>query len=520
MKKTARKTVFINADVWTMDSARPRADSFSFENGIVASVPCRRRKGVEVIDLRGCAVLPGFTDSHAHFANFSLSLDRIDMTGVTDLEKALDLVRAKAKRPGEWIRGRGFVKGGFKGMRFPTRIDLDRAAQDYPAAISSFDGHAMWVNTLALSMAEINRNTPNPSGGEIERDESGEPTGILLENAVKLMMDAIPKPDPDSLARSMEAGQEKALSLGVTALHNFEKAEAFRALQRLHSPGKLRLNVCHYIDEQELDAFATAGVEAGFGDRSLRVIGVKSYADGALNVQTAYMLEPYGSEGGRGILLRDSKAISDLRRRARSMGMPLAVHAIGDAAVKEVVSAFSDRMPGSRFPDRIEHVQHLDSADVARIAASGTAASMQPVHLCYDMDPIDRHLAGRSAFAYMFRSLLDAGVRVAFGSDAPIAPMNPILGLHAAVNRQKQDGSPAGGWHAEQKIGLSEAVACYTSAPAKLTCDFDMRGSITPGKAADFVVLSEPLSGLDSTRISEIRVEQTWIAGEKVFDYS
>ncbi len=511
------RTVFTNADAWTSDPDRPRTASFAIEGGTVSEVPARARGGDAVVDLKGRAVVPGFTDSHVHFGAFSLSLGRIDITGVRSLDRALEIIGRKVRIPGEWVRGRGFVLGGFEGIRFPSKRDLDRAVPDGPAAISSFDGHALWANTAALEAAGITRATPDPEGGRIERDAEGEPTGIMLENAVDLVLGRVPKPGPEALARAMEKGQEAALSLGVTAVHSFEKADSLRALQRVNAAGRLRIRVAHYIDETETGAFAASGVESGFGDRRVRVAGVKAYADGALNVQTACMLEPYGDPGGRGMLLMDSRRLAGLVAEAGGMRMPVAVHAIGDAAVREVLDAFCAAGCGSALPCRMEHAQHVDPSDVARFASCGAAASMQPVHLCYDMDPVDRHLGGRGRFAYVFRSMLDAGVKVAFGSDAPIAPMNPMFGLHAAVNRQDLEGRPEGGWHPEQRISLPEALACFTSAPAALTGDSHWRGTITAGKAADFVVLSRPLEGLPPSEIRKIRVERTYIDGQEVF---
>jgi predicted amidohydrolase YtcJ len=514
---TMVRTVYVNADVWTMDPEVPHADSFSTEGGMVTEVPAGRRGSGAAVDLGGRAVVPGFTDSHVHFAGFSLSLDRVDVTGVRHLGRAIELIGKKVKVPGEWVRGRGFVLGGFEGMRFPASRDLDRAAPENPAAISSFDGHALWANTLAMKAAGITRATPDPAGGRMERDEDGEPTGIFLENAVRLVLDAVPKPGVEETERAMAKGQEAALSLGVTAVHSFEKADSLRALGRLSAGGRLVVRAAHYIDESETDAYSACGLEAGFGDRRLKVVGVKAYADGALNVQTAFMLEPYEGGGGRGILLMDSGQVAGLVEHAGAMRMPVAIHAIGDAAVREVASGISRARASGPFPHRIEHAQHVDPGDVALIASCGAAVSMQPVHLCFDLEPIDRYLGCRGVSAYAIRSLLDAGVTVAFGSDAPIAPMNPLFGIHAAVNRHDLEGRPDGGWHPEQAVTLREALACFTCMPARLTADLSWRGTLAPGKVADFAVLSEPLTGLPLAEIRKLRVERTHVDGNEVF---
>jgi predicted amidohydrolase YtcJ len=507
-------TVVDRAQVRTLDPDRPMTDVLAFHKGVIVDPPAPSPGSVTVIDARGRAVLPGFTDSHIHFAAYSRSLDRFHIGGVKDLAEALAVVKARTGTPGAWILGRGFVINGFSGLRFPTREHLDSAAPENPVVVSSFDGHVLWVNSLALAAAGIDRRTPDPEGGKIERDDQGEPTGILLENAVKLLRDVIPV--PEDLTPFLTRGLAELHALGITAIHNFERASAFRGLGRLRAQGKLTLRVTHAIDAEELPLARALGIEGGLGDEFLQLLGVKAYADGALNVRTAWMLAPYGPEATRGMRVIEPDALRSLHEQAGALRMPLAVHAIGDAAVKMVVDVFS-RPSESPFPSRVEHAQHLDPADIPRLAASGAAASMQPVHLFYDMDPIEEHLADRRGNAYMFRSLFRAGVPLVFGSDAPIAPPNPFLGLHAAVRRQKQD-TAGDGWTMEEALTLEEALGCYTRNPARITGQGDWRGTLVPGKKADFVILDRPWDDLLEGDLHDIRVDMTFVNGECVYD--
>jgi predicted amidohydrolase YtcJ len=514
------RTIVTGADVLTFDRALPRTDSFAFEDGRIVEVPAAGpRQGAEVLDLGGRTVLPGFTDSHIHFAGFSLSLDRIDLGGVRHLEEALRRVGERAGRPGEWILGRGFVIGGFEGIRFPTRDDLDRAAPDNPVAISSFDGHALWVNSRALEAAGIGPDTPDPPGGEIERDAGGVPTGILKENAADALSERIPKPDAEALSRIMEKGQARLHALGLTAIHNIEKDLAFRALQDLKARGKLRLRVCHFLQAAELDAARDEGRKGGHGDAWLRLLGVKAYADGALNVQTAWMLEPYGPERTRGIRVNPPETLAGIRDRGLELGMPLIVHAIGDAAVRMTVDVLAEApAAGAAASHRIEHAQHVDPRDIPRMAAGGLSASVQPVHLCYDLDPIERHLGDRGRWAYPLASLRKAGVPLLFGSDAPIAPPNPFWGLHAAVNRQRLDGTPGEGWVPSERMELGDALSSAIHSPAVYAGEGDRRGAIAAGRVADFVVVDRAPDRVPPAEIKDIAVLRTVVGGETVFE--
>ncbi|MCU0723294.1 MAG: amidohydrolase [Planctomycetes bacterium] len=521
--KEPEALLLANASVRTMDNAGTVASSVLIKGDRILHVgEARGRPKVSArrIDLGGKCVLPGFTDSHAHLAAFSAGLARIDLRKFATLDEALEEVRRRAARAaaGEWVLGRGWVFRGWGLAGFPERRMLDKVSPDVPVALSSVDGHVLWVNTAALREAGIRRGSPDPEGGEIERGPDGEPTGILKERAADLLKDAIPAEPPDRLAAAVEAGQSALHALGVTSVHDPEKRKALRAFTRLNREGKLKLRLRYFLDEGEVESAGNVGLEAGFGDDRLRIVGVKAYADGAVLAETAHMLEPYGQTRTRGIPTATPDSLGRTIRAAADLGLPLCVHAIGDAANRAVLEAFERDARPLPFPYRIEHAQHLDAADVPRFGAHGVVASMQPIHLPLDREQIDRALGARGAGAYRFRSLLDSGARLVFGSDAPVADPDPWLGIHAAVNRTRPDGTPAGGWYPAERITLLEAVRAYTRTPAEVAGDGASRGTIEAGKTADLCVVSPDPFEIPPAELKDVRAEMTIFGGEVVHE--
>jgi len=546
-------TVYLNARVYTFDSSVPRAEAVAVRDGRVLAVGSSAdMRGLlewsgRAVDLKGAALLPGFVDCHVHLLWYGLSLSRVDLGGAASLEDALARIERGAEQTaeGQWVLGRGWDQSLWEGERLPSREDLDRVAPDHPGAMSRKCGHLLWVNSMGLRLCGIRPQTPDPPGGQIDRrggwsgssggmrkvgpgaEEGpegrglGEPTGILRENAMKLVSALTERPTMEQALPALRTAIRMAHREGVVGVHAMEARESFQACQLLHSRGELDLRVLMQIPEESLDAAAEAGLRGGLGDEWLRVGGVKLFADGSMGARTAAVAEAYeGEPRNRGILIADAERIASVARRAAAMGMPVFVHAIGDRANRHALDAFETlaREGESGVRHRIEHAQILDPADVARLGSLGVVASVQPIHAVADMEIAVRYLGDRAVRAYVFRDLLSAGARLAFGSDAPVEDMSPLRGIHAAVTRRRPDGFPGeAGWHPEQRLTMAEAVAGYTVGAAYASGDELTRGSISPGKLADFAVLSHDIMASPPEAILDARVLATVVGGRMVY---
>lgn len=524
-------TVLFNADIHTMDSGTPRAAAAALSGGNILAVgmdsdmlQLLSRDGIQV-DCGGRTVIPGFIDCHLHFASYAASLQQIDLSGVASLEECLERVGARAKKTasGEWIQGRGWNQSLWEGGKFPDRKHLDRAAPENPVLLKHNCGHASWVNSRALDIAGITRDTPDPEGGEIEKDpETGEPTGILKERAAHIAVSCLPEPSAEEIAETIHNAIPTAHQAGLTGIHNMEGDTVLRAFQHLLAERSLKLRVLMQIAALDLDAAVQAGIQTGFGNEMLRIGGVKMFADGALGSRTAYMLEPHeGEPGNCGIAVSPFDSMRERFEKANRSSLPVYVHAIGDRANREVLDIFEelhDKGIAGTLRNRIEHVQLLHPDDIPRLKKLGVIASMQPIHCTQDMDMADRHWGARSSGAYAFRNLLDLGTVLAFGSDAPVEDIQPLIGIHAAVTRRRANGSPGPeGWHSEQRIRVEEAVRAYTSDAAYAGGEEDIKGTISPGKLADLVILSENIFEIDPMDIIHTEVIATMINGEFVY---
>jgi predicted amidohydrolase YtcJ len=482
-------------------------------------------RSTKVIDLQGKTVIPGMTDCHIHFAAYALRAQEVTLDGAASLKASLGRVvtRVEATKPGEWIIGGGWDKNLWALGRKPSKEDLDGVSVNNPVALVSKDCHTLWVNSLALSKASITRETLDPPGGEIERDpETGEATGILKENAIRIVKSVLPKLTVEEVVEVLKPAIMTAHTLGVTSIHVPEGRTSFQAFQRLLSRGELRLRVCMLIPVESLDAVTKVGLMTGFGNEMVRVGMVKLFADGALGSQTAAMLEPYeGDPENRGVLVTPREEMRRVMATALTRGLGVAVHAIGDRAnrlILDVIEEVADSEAGRPIRWRIEHAQHVNPRDLKRFQKLGVIASVQPSHIALDMDIAERHLGKRSREAYPLRSLLDIGVTLAFGSDGPVMPMNPFLGIYTAVTRKRVNGYPPGGWHHEERITVDEAVRAYTLDAAHASGEERIKGSIEPGKLADLVVLSRNIFEVSAETILDVRVELTVFDGEIVYE--
>lgn len=524
--------VLYNGRIYTMDRAGPQVQAVAvFGNKIAAVGNDTQIKHLlapdgRAIDLEGRTVLPGLTDSHLHFVAYALRLTRIDLSGIKSKAEAVRRVaeRAHTTKPGEWLLGGGWDRNLWEDVSFPSKEDLDSVTPHNPVALSSKDGHSLWVNSLALTRAGVTAETPSPPGGEIEREPgTGEPTGILKENAEDLVESIIEDPSLGTIESALRAAIANAQRAGLTGIHDCEGELAFAAFQELLKNDELGLRVLMHIPVKNLDDAIGLGLRTGFGSEQLRVGGVKMFADGALGSRTAAMLAPYEDEPlNLGIVVTPKEGMRELVSKASRAGLSVAIHAIGDRANRDVLDVLeesrqSDKGRGLRH--RIEHAQLLHPADIPRLAKLGVIASMQPIHATSDMEMVKRHWGEeRARGAYAWRSLLDAGTVLAFGSDCPVETLDPLVGIHAAVTRRRADGSPGPeGWHPGERITVEDAVRAYTLGAAYASGEERVKGSITPGKLADLVVLSQDIFAIPPMAILDTEVEATILDGQFVY---
>lgn len=471
------------------------------------------------IDLAGRTVLPGLVDAHIHLEKYARQLDLLDCE-LPSKQACLEAVAARAARvpAGDWLLGHGWNQNSWEG--FGTAAELDRAAPDHPVYLTAKSLHAGWANSDALRMAGIDSNSSDPEGGLIQRSQAGAPTGILFEKAMRLVSKLIPDPEPHALADRLDAAQQRLTELGLTGIHDFDGPRCLAALQILRRRGRLRLRVIKNVLVEALAATQAAGLRSGFGDDWIRLGSVKAFADGALGPRTAAMLSAFEDDPkNHGVLLLDREAVSELGIQAAEAGFGLTVHAIGDRANHEVLDGFATlrtyeaehNLPSRRH--RIEHLQLLHPEDVRRPAELGLVASMQPIHATSDMRTAALAWADRSRFAYGWRSQIEAGARLAFGSDAPVEDPNPFLGIHSALTRQTISAeSPA--WIPQERISLAEALGAYSEGPAYAAGTDDRQGRLQPGYLADLIVLESDPRELEPEQIAGLSPIGVMVGGE------
>ncbi|MFF3666066.1 amidohydrolase [Microtetraspora malaysiensis] len=487
--------VYRNAAIRTGEAGAPPAQAMAVDGemlivvGTEAEVRAAAGPSAELIDLDGAAVLPGLYDAHIHTAQYAQSLGAVDLRDVRSLDEALAMVAAHAARlrPGAWLFGGRWNSNTWNPPAQPDRYALDSVCPDLPVALPSVDGHTVWANSAALRLAGIDASTPDPVGGEIVRDANGEPTGILRESASYPLRNLMVSADLRDLLRT---AQDELLGLGLTSVHDIDGEDCRDAYLALRDAGELKLRVHKAIPMIHLEKAIAEGRRTGQGDDWVRTGPVKIFSDGALGSHTCHMSESFADDhGNTGIAVTPYEELVTLFSRAAGAGIAVATHAIGDQANHLVLDAYEalGATPGLRH--RIEHAQHLRPDDLARMARLGVVASMQPVHCTSDIDLVDSLLAGHELASYAWRGMLNVGVALAFGSDAPVEHPNPFAALYAAVTRTRTDGTPVGGWQPEQRLSMAEAVTAHTLGAAYAAGEEDRKGLLTPGRLADFIAV-------------------------------
>jgi predicted amidohydrolase YtcJ len=528
LRKSGLKLLLHSGRIRTLDPACPSAQAMIVDrdriawvgaNEDIVSIPADEYR---LIDLSGRTVLPSFTDSHVHLVFFARSLANLDLHASGSCEEVLDAVKAFAVglSRNEWLIGKGWSKDEWPIPRLPHRKDLDRIVANNPVALFSKDQHLIWTNSLGLRMGGINMDTPDPEGGRIYRDEGGVPTGILAENAASSFFRRCRFPPKRKALDLIDKAVAECHRKGVTAVGNFDDdIRAFDLLQECNNRQRLRLRVRHYLPVRYLDRMIALKLRSGFGDKHLRIAGVKLYADGALGSQTALMFEPYrGTKGNHGVeVSTESEMAADIKAAA-SHGIACAVHAIGDLANHQVLNAFA-KLPRRfrRLRHRIEHVQVIKPDDIPRFAELGVTASVQPCHCSADIELVRKYWGRRSKNAYPFRDLLESGAAVAFGSDAPVEDVDPILGMYSATTRSSFDGRKR--FHPEQRIPIADAVAGFTTGGARALADDSVYGTIKSDKSADIVILRQDPFRTRPRDLKSIEIDATFFEGECVYGW-
>ena len=502
-----------NGVIRTMDASLPTARALAIAGDRIAGgvgVHETALASPGVVDLGGRCVLPGFNDAHVHFPTWSLAQRQVRLEGTRTLDEALERVAAAVRDldSGGWLRGMGWRSGDWSPATEPTKEALDRVTGDVPTALMARDYHSLWLNSAALAQADGDLQVP---GGIVERDERGDPTGVLREECAWHFRDTYARPPEDELLDASRDGVRLAVSRGVTAVHDKDGwLGALRIFQRLHEEGSLLLRVSQSLPHAQVQEAAALGLRSGFGDDFLRLGYLKAFMDGTLGSQTARMLE------GSGVEITSRAELEEIVRRGAAAGLPVAVHAIGDLANREALDAFEatrDVWYPLGLRPRIEHAQLLAPEDVPRFAAVGVAASVQFSHAPSDRDLADRLWAGKTDGAYVYRSLIDSGALLANGSDAPIEELDPWAGVCAGVLRTI-DERPA--WHPEQRVTLEEALLATTVNAAWLARDERRRGKLVPGYLADVVVLDRDPYAVEPDELPGIEIVATMVGGRWV----
>ena len=527
--------VLRNGKIWTVNEKQPEAEAVAvLGNRIIAvgsNLEIRKfiGKQTRIIDLQNRRVVPGFNDAHVHFFNGGAGLASVQLRDAKTQDEFKNRIAAfAAKIPsGRWILEGNWDHENWSPANLPTRKLIDAVTQNNPVFVQRLDGHMALANSAALKLAGITKATPDPAGGLVVRDANGEPTGVLKDAAMNLVYRVIPDPSAVEITDAVQAAMQYAAENGVTSVQDMSASpDVLRVYQQLLTRNELTVRIYAHQALARWQLLSMVGVRAAFGGNKLKIGGLKGFADGSLGSTTAWLFAPYldapNTSGLASDELVDEKSMRDRILGADRAGLQIAIHAIGDKANSKILSLFAEAEKQNGARDRrfrIEHAQHLRSEEIAAFAAQKVIASMQPYHAIDDGRWAENRIgADRAKGTYAFRSLLDAGVVLAFGSDWFVAPMEPLMGIYAAVTRRTLDGKRPNGWIPEQKISVAEAIRAYTMGSAYASFDENEKGSITVGKLADFAVLSADILRINPAAIDKKKVVMTIFDGKVIFE--
>ncbi|MDP2965462.1 MAG: amidohydrolase [Pelolinea sp.] len=523
-------TLFLtNARFYTFNSALPTVERLVIEGGKITAAGSAREissdsfPGSKVTNLGGMTVLPAFTDAHIHLLEYGLSLRRVACETATKTECIRRVCERVRETPsGKWVLGHGWNHNIWPDGA-PDKKDLDSYSPENPVYLTHKSLHSAWSNSAALNAVGITRTTPDPQGGIIGRSPDGEPNGILNEGAMRLVENAIPRPNAIENEVSLSAAQAELHRFGIATVHDFDGWDCYESLAKLDAERKLKLRVVKNIPFPNLGQAIETGIKSGDGSEMLSFGWLKLFADGALGPQTAAMLAPYEGSNSTGMLLLNSEDIIETGQKAMSAGISLAIHAIGDRANREVLNGYAQLFENQLFgkttlKPRIEHVQLIAPEDTPRLARLGVTASMQPIHAVSDRDIADRYWGNRCGNAYAWSSVLQTGAKLIFGSDAPVESPNPFWGLFAAVSRSSLGNeAPRAAWTPHQRISLNDALNAFITQPHLATRPGQKSGRLQAGYSADLVVLPNDLFTISMDEIASILPVATMVNGEWVY---
>jgi predicted amidohydrolase YtcJ len=531
----AADLIIHNAKIWTVDAGHPEAEAVAIlgerivATGSNQEIDGWRGAKTQVVDAAGKRLLPGFNDAHVHFTDGGAQLDNVQLNDATSPQEFARRISEQVAKTakGGWILGGDWDETKWTPPQLPTKELIDSRTAQVPVAVNRYDGHMILANSAALKLAGITAATKDPAGGVIVKDQQGNPTGALKDAAADLVYKVIPDMTHDQRRHAIERALDHAASLGVTSVQHMNPEYADIAIySELLDEGKLTTRIYAAPLIPQLDDQAKIGIRRAFGGPYLRIGALKSYADGSLGSATAYFFEPFDDQpGNRGLLAEGMHPISLMRDRMMktdAAGLQLCTHAIGDSAISTILDIYEEIEKAHGPADRrwrIEHAQHMAAKDFARFAQLKVIASVQPYHAIDDGRWAERRIGhDRASRTYAFRTFMDHGVRLALGTDWSVAPLNPMLTLYAAVTRATLDGKNPNGWFPEQKLTVKEAIEAYTLGSSYAEFQEDQKGSITSGKLADMVLLSDDPLSVDPVKIRDIKVLKTWVGGKVTYD--
>lgn len=535
--------IFYNGIVHTLNADQPKAEAIVISDNRIHFVGpsnealALKEEATQLIDLDGLAIIPGFIESHAHFYSLGQSKQQLDLTNASSYEVLVQQVKdaVALAAPGDWILGRGWHQSKWDPQPSPlvkgfqTHHKLSEVSPDNPVYLVHASGHAAFANTKAMSLANINSSTKFSDGGEILKNQAGEPTGVLVENAMGLVSALIGNPSPERQQQAYKLAMDEALSYGITSFHDAgASADDIENIYKLGESGELSIRVYAMLngnDESLLNSWFDQGPKIGLYDNFLTIRGIKLWADGALGSRGAWLTEEYRDRPGHfGSATISMDLLSDITQRALTHNFQMAVHAIGDRGNKEVLDRFENAFSknnedGKAKRFRIEHAQHLNRSDIPRFSQLGVIASMQSIHMSSDRPwAIDRLGIKRiEEGAYVWQKLIDSGALIVNGTDAPVEPINPFANFYAAITRKTLQGTPQNGYESSQKMSRLQALQSYTINAAYAAFEEDVKGSIEVGKLADLVVLSQDLLSIPENQVMQTKALLTMVDGKIVF---
>ncbi len=523
--------LLLNGKIFTARDSNHFVEAMAIKNGQVIAIGQNSRLQAMVgantrkINLKGKLVLPGFHDAHLHFWSGALLNHQLNLTGMRSKKEVLEKIKLAVDKlqPGEWLVGRGWDHELWEDRQLPTHLELDQISPQNPIFLKRVDGHAAWVNQKVLQIIGYDRSTLDPAGGRILRfPENGEPTGILIDTAYEPIEQILPTPPVETRLKILQEAMAYANSLGITSITDNSETCIFEDYARIiaEEPPSLRIHFWIYF-QSHLDTLRNWAESFRSDSKFLCMPLVKFFADGSMGSRSALVLQSYADDPGNfGLPQHQPDELFWMINQAYRQGWIIGVHAIGDAANRLVLNIFERLQPLNR-PDkprlRIEHAQFVQPNDVIRFAQLGVIASMQPSHCISDMKWVKERVGDAARYTYSWRSMLEQGVILAFGTDWPVEPLNPFLGIYAAVTRQDTSGYPPQGWYPEQRLSVAEAILAYTTGSAYAVEREDWLGRLLPGYAADFIVLDRDIFSIPPSEILKTRVEMTFVNGREVY---